>query len=156
MGFSTCMYANLFEFGWNVTDPKVEPGVPADCHEPRPADPFASCHEDTRCSSNHVLRDRFTQSIMRDWATDAMLQPKVRARRGGETLPKRACLCWGCLLRDPLLPPPHHPPREGAATQTNPSVAAADLALLDCWCVPHICLLARDLGKRVASGRHAP
>ena len=71
-----CADANLFEFGWNITDPKLEPGMPGDCSAPRSPDAFEACHEDNRCHSNQILRTRFKQSMIRDWETDDMLQPK--------------------------------------------------------------------------------
>ena len=85
MGFQTLMYANLFEFGWNIS---TDPGLPADCAATRPADPFLACHEDTRCHSNRLVRDKFADAVIRDWETDEMVQPK-------------GCLGTPCAMMDP-------------------------------------------------------
>jgi hypothetical protein len=91
LGFNTCMYANLFEFGWNITDAKLEPHMPADCAAPPPSDPFDACHEQTRCHSNSIFRSHFSDAAVRDWRTDEMLQPK-------------GCLGQPCAMMDPAVP----------------------------------------------------
>ena len=85
LGFSTCMYANLFEFGWNVTDTAA---LPADCAEPRSHDPLEACHEDNRCRSNEILQANFLDAVVRDWVTGEMVQPK-------------GCLGTPCAMMDP-------------------------------------------------------
>ena len=85
LGFSTCMYANLFEFGWNVTDGAAMPG---DCANSRSEDPFEACHENSRCRSNEILRDEFADAVIRDWVTGGLVQPK-------------GCLGTPCAMMDP-------------------------------------------------------
>ena len=87
---STCIYANLFEFGWNITDNLIEPGTPPDCKisPARGSDKYGACHEQTRCHSNAILRSKFTDAIVRDWATDELVNPK-------------GCLGTPCAMMDP-------------------------------------------------------
>ena len=93
-GFSTCMYANLFEFGWNITDSKAEPGIPQDCTAALPPNEsarlngYSECHEQTRCHSNAIIRSKFSDAIVRDWVTDELVNPL-------------GCLGTPCAMMDP-------------------------------------------------------
>lgn len=86
-GVATCAYANLFEFGWNVT---ADLEVPPECTgpQPSPTSTQGACHQHARCESVRALHDRFENGIIRDWQTNEMLPPK-------------GCLGQPCAMMDP-------------------------------------------------------